>query len=182
MAVGEDDMHFQKLVLEEGYVTRDQLDACVQIRKQLPEKHSIKRILLARGYLTGQQLDEIQEKQREHRREHGRLTRRLREEQLFGQIVQNFKYASEEEVQECLRIQEKLQEKEDEIVPLGEILLERGYVTDEQHLAVVNYQKNNLLNCPVCSTTFNVIQYRPGAKLDCYNCDDGSVTVPDPDD
>ncbi len=175
----ENDVLFGKIALELGYVTQDQVKTCVRIQEKLPDDKPIGAILLERNYITQDQLEHVIEQQRERMKEKGRMTRRLREEQLYGELVRDFDYATEKQVNECLRIQSTLQEQEEKVVPLGKILLEKGYLTEEEHRAVLDFQENNVLDCPVCSTTYNVVMYNAGAEIPCYECKEGTVTVPE---
>ncbi|MBI5367572.1 MAG: hypothetical protein HZA54_11085, partial [Planctomycetes bacterium] len=59
---------------------------------------------------------------------------------LFGKIAVNAGFVTEEQIDECVRLQETLAEKK----PLGLILMEKGYLTEDTLQEVVEAQRQNL--------------------------------------
>ncbi|MBI3267795.1 MAG: hypothetical protein HYZ53_02140 [Planctomycetes bacterium] len=59
---------------------------------------------------------------------------------LFGKIAVNAGFVTEDQIDECIRIQEGLPDKK----PLGIILLEKGYLTEETLQEIVEAQRQNL--------------------------------------
>ncbi len=62
------------------------------------------------------------------------------EDLLFGRIALTNRFCTREQIDECAR----LQAREPDPPPLGEILLYKGYLTPEQHAKVLEIQKENL--------------------------------------
>ncbi len=174
-----DDLLFGQIAKNMGLVDGEQLEECLRIQEKLPEDRPLGQIFIERGYINENELSRIVKKQRETLRRKGRLDRKFREDKRYGKLVQRFGFVDQEEIDEALRLQSTLREEEDRMVPIGDILLDRDAITNEQHQIVLDYQKDNILRCPECNREYDVAMYRPGSELNCYACADGTVKVPD---
>ncbi|NUN48903.1 MAG: hypothetical protein HUU15_08765 [Candidatus Brocadiae bacterium] len=68
---------------------------------------------------------------------------------LFGKIAVKAGMVSDAQIDECVHIQEEMQQRK----PLGMILLEKGYVTEDQLVRIIEIQKQNLQEKAVNSRT-----------------------------
>jgi hypothetical protein len=63
---------------------------------------------------------------------------------LFGKIALTEKFCTSAQVDECTRLQLQLQSPHQPAPRLGDLLLEKGYLTAEQHAKVLQIQQQNL--------------------------------------
>ncbi|MHC4778770.1 MAG: protein kinase domain-containing protein [Planctomycetota bacterium] len=90
-------------------------------------------------------------------------------ENLFGRIALKNNLVSPKQLIECLALKDKLSRKGRNVM-LGQILLERGYLTKEEILFILKTQKKGILECPVCKTRYNVEGFSGGRKVKCRMC------------
>lgn len=131
-------------------------------------KKPLGMIMIEKGYIDETQLQKIIMIQRARARERAQHIREKRDDNLFGKLVLRFGYADEDEINECMRIQEKVEQEL--FMRLGEIMVRKGYLSTEQVEAILEYQKMKILTCPGCNTQYNVVMFKPGAKMKCYKC------------
>ncbi|MHC5019787.1 MAG: protein kinase domain-containing protein [Planctomycetota bacterium] len=55
-------------------------------------------------------------------------------------------------------------------IMLGQIMFERGYLTKEQVIEILETQKKAILICGSCGTKYNVAGFEPGRKVKCRVC------------
>jgi protein-arginine kinase activator protein McsA len=60
---------------------------------------------------------------------------------LFGRIAIARKFCTQAQLEECLKIQASTQDR----LPLGQILLSEGFVTEQQHSEILAIQRKNLM-------------------------------------
>ena len=63
---------------------------------------------------------------------------------LFGKIALAEKFCTQAQVDECTRLQLQLQSPHQPAPRLGDLLLEKGYLTAEQHARILEIQRQNL--------------------------------------
>ncbi|MCU0722632.1 MAG: serine/threonine protein kinase [Planctomycetes bacterium] len=90
-------------------------------------------------------------------------------ENLFGRIALKHNLVTPKQLVECLAVKDKLR-REGKDLMLGQILLERGYLTKEEVLFILKAQKKAVLECPVCKTRYNVEGFGAGHKVKCRMC------------
>lgn len=88
---------------------------------------------------------------------------------LFGRTALKYIYATEEQLNRCVSLQA---EAVDNGVPsrLGQILLERNYMTEEEVLSILSIQKIRIASCPGCKSRYNIIRSDRRARLHCPRC------------
>lgn len=170
------DILFGKIAINAGMVSSEQVEDCIRQQEQMAEKKPLGMILIEKGFITEEQLTKIIEIQRKNLQERAIHSREKREDGLFGKLVLRFQFATEEQINECIRIQAKLEN--DLFLRLGEIMVKKGYLTNEQVRQILEFQKTKILTCPSCNTQYNVIMFTPGTKIRCYKCD-GELVVPE---
>ena len=100
---------------------------------------------------------------------------------LLSEVIVKLGFADKDEVEKCLEIQQKSPQEK----PLGVIMLEQGYLTQDQANFItnlklgktLNYESNLIVTCPKCETQYNVILFNAGARFPCWKCDN-ELTVP----
>jgi hypothetical protein len=65
-------------------------------------------------------------------------------ELLFGKIALGEGFCTQAQIDECTRLQLQLQSPHQPAPRLGDLLLEKGYLTPEQHAKILEIQKQNL--------------------------------------
>lgn len=170
------DILFGKIAINAGMVSSDAVEDCVRLQEQMTEKKPLGMILIDKGFITEEQLTKIIEIQRKNLQERAIHSREKRDDGLFGKLVLRFNFATEEQINECIRIQAKLET--DLFLRLGEIMVKKGYMTNDQVRQILEFQRTKILTCPNCNTQYNVIMFTPGTKLKCYKCD-GELAVPE---
>jgi protein-arginine kinase activator protein McsA len=65
-------------------------------------------------------------------------------ELLFGKIALTEKFCTQAHIDECTRLQLQLQSPHQPAPRLGDLLLEKGYLTAEQHAKILEIQQQNL--------------------------------------
>lgn len=96
---------------------------------------------------------------------------------LFGRLAIKLGIATKEQIQESLREQDEMRGKGREY-RLGQIMIMKGFLTIEQVEALLKHQHKTILQCPRCTTQFNVEGYLPGMKIKCKRC--GQATIKEP--
>ncbi len=88
---------------------------------------------------------------------------------LFGRIALKHEMITAKELVECLAIKDKLR-RDGRIVMLGQIMIEKGYLTNDEVHLILGKQKKTILQCKVCQTKYNVEGYDPGKRVKCRMC------------
>lgn len=87
----------------------------------------------------------------------------------FGRIAMDQGFLTPERLDECLKTQEALREKGED-VELGQVLLTRGYLTKSQWLEVLAIQKQIPFVCSYCEFLFDKRELDPNGLLECPKC------------
>ena len=65
-------------------------------------------------------------------------------ELLFGKIALSEGFCTQAQIEECTRLQLQLQSPHQPAPRLGDLLMERGYLTPDQHVRILEIQRQNL--------------------------------------
>jgi len=160
------DLLFGQIAIGKGFCTKDAIDRCLALQGAGPDRIPVGRILVNEGLLTEEQHSKILALQREKMRARDSITKRRKEATLFGKLVLRERYLSEAEVNECLRLQAAEGEKHS----LGEIMVEKGYLTPDQVKAILAKQEKKIMNCRTCRLSFTVLSMSQNKKIDCPRC------------
>ena len=162
------DILFGKIAVKAGMCSDEQIDECIRMQEEMQQRKPLGMIMLEKAYISEDQLQKIIEIQKTNLQEKAINSRTKRDDGMFGRIVLKLGFASEEQVHDAVRIQAKIEE--DIFLRLGEIMVKKGYLSNEQVQAVLDYQKTKIVVCPDCQTQFNVIMFTEGSDLSCYKC------------
>jgi transcription elongation factor Elf1 len=161
---------FGKIAVREGFCKQAQVDEGIRLQLQLQSPHQpapkIGEILLERGHITPEQHARVLEIQKQNLDLVDPLVRQHKESVLFGKVAVKQGLVTQEELNECLRIQAD----EGERRSLGEILIEKGYLTAVQVKDLLGRQLKRIMSCPACRLSFTVLSMSEGKKIDCPKC------------
>ncbi len=174
----QQDILLGRIALANRFVTKEQLDECVRLQAA-GHKESLGKLLEEKGYLTSTQLIAVLELQDQRlRRSHARL-RVPKKEVLFGRLAIKLGMATKEQVYDALREQALLLDM-DKKYRLGQVMIMKGYLSVAQVEMLLKCQHKTILQCPECSTRYNVEGYVPGMKVQCRRCGRSVLEEPRP--
>lgn len=169
----QNDLYVGTRAVDAGLVTKDQLLECLleraeerRARDGRVSPRPLGTLLVARGFIRQDDLERILS-------EHGasrNTTRRYRTDRRLGNLVVAANYAWATQVQECLQVQRTELEAGRPRRRLGEILVDRGYLTSEQVDRLVGYSGRMTYGCPECGARYTVSGPKPGGKVRCRRC------------
>jgi hypothetical protein len=161
---------FGKIAIAQGYCTQDQLDGILKLQLQMQSPHRpaprLGELLVEKGVLSAEQLETVLNIQRQNQDASGPLARRRKEEVLFGRLAVREGLATDAQVEECL----KIREGRGEVRTLGEIMVDKGFLTPEQVKSLLSRQLKRIMSCPACTLSFTVLSVSEGRTIDCPRC------------
>ncbi len=174
MKAPEDDFYLAKHALENNLVSREALLECLfqmaQERKSgAPRPLGV--LLAARGLLTEPEVSRILAG-----REQPSGSWRLLSDEKTGNLLVKAGLISRENVEECVRIQQEMRNSGKSLPPLGELVVARGYATEQQVLRALAYQNKLLFACGGCGVKVRAAPPPPGSRYRCKSC--GEVLAP----
>jgi tRNA A-37 threonylcarbamoyl transferase component Bud32/DNA-directed RNA polymerase subunit RPC12/RpoP len=173
---GEENILVGKIALNNRFITREQLDECIKLQRE-GRREPIGKLLQEKGYITKTQLVTVLELQDKRlTRPHATL-RVPKKEILFGRLAIKLAMVTKEQVYESLREQAILRDMGKKY-RLGQVMIMRGYLSVPQVEMLLKVQHKTILQCPKCSTQFNVEGYLPGMKIECRKCGSGTLEEP----
>lgn len=185
MPLKESDLVLARIAVELGLVTQAQVEACLREASDQPAGASTSHwplgdLLVRRGFLSEDARARV-EKTHAERIAGSAQSPARKEDILFGRICVVKKYASPAEVNECLELQHRMTKERGSGDPmtaprLGELMIERGYLSPDQVKEVLREQRKFLVRCPGCGRQFNVVGLKPGQTFTCKKCN-ATVTV-----
>lgn len=165
----KEEMLFGRLAVLHGEMSQDELDECLGIQARSQSAASLEDIILQRGYLSARQVQHLKELSSKD------LTmkrpRTLPESsEHFGRLAIAKGWITPDQLAECLSLQRKMHEHN--LYPnIGDILVEKGYLKQEQVKEILGNQGKTLLKCPACGAKYNVAAYDPARHhLTCKVC------------
>jgi len=63
---------------------------------------------------------------------------------------------------------------------LGEIMVKKGFISDEQLKKVVNFQAQRQIICSGCGQKYNMVLFNENSKIPCYNCNNEILVTTSP--
>lgn len=126
-----------KIAVERGYLTEQQLSQALSIQEKLLSQgvyQPLGAICREQGWLSEADLRNVEKVQRKRVR-----TQQLKE---FAEIAVANGFCTAERIRECLAQQKQTAESSGEAVPLEEVLVQRGYLTEQQVKAIRRQQAN----------------------------------------
>ncbi len=155
-----------QIAVEVGYASAEELKECLELQARSESRAPIGLLLLEKGYLTDLELESLLRIQRFR---FGALGADPSKGGLFGQIALRRAWVTAAQLAECLREQEACA-REGSSLRLGQILLEKRYLTVERFLEILRLQKKGVAQCPECRAYFDVGPMSPEAPFACESC------------
>lgn len=172
----KEDLIFGDIAIRSRLVTEERVAECIRFQQTLKEWKPLGLILVEKGYLTAGQLQTLVDVQKRNIEAKAIRARRLKEDNIFGKIAIRLGFISEKQVDECLGVQ--LEMADDYPLRLGEIMVKKGFLTEQQAKKISEFQGKRLIVCPKCGQNYNVILFNPDVKFTCYSCDKELTTNP----
>ena len=165
---------FGRIAVAQGYCTQEQLDDCLklQLQRQSPHRPAprLGELMVEQGVLTADQCRTVLDIQQQNTAPAAPPAPALPKghpgDALFGKVVVREKMATQAQVNECLA----LRNRDGETRTLGEILVERGYMTPEQVKQALSHQLKRIMHCPQCRLSFTVLTVSSGKTIECPRC------------
>jgi len=155
-----------QIAFDAGYVTAVELEECLELQSKSVAFAPIGLLLLEKGYLT---LEELEELLRIQRARFESLSADPSRGGLFGQIAMRRGWVNDAQLAECLRDQ-AASARTGSSLRLGQILLEKKYLTVPQFLEILRLQNKKVAQCPHCQTFFDTREASPGTPFACSKC------------
>jgi hypothetical protein len=155
-----------QIARDAGYVTAAELEECLEIQSKAAAFAPIGLLLLEKGYLS---LEELEELLRIQRARFESLSADPSRGGLFGQIAIRRGWVTDAQLSECLRDQ-AASARSGSSLKLGQLLLERHYLTVPQFLDILRLQNQKVAQCPHCQTFFDTREASPGTPFACSKC------------
>lgn len=142
------DLLLGQIAVEKGFISEKQLAECLKAQEKYEKTRTPKHlglILLEKEYVDEDELDLALEVQRQKMNKNVDNSDMKLKDLLIGQIAVNLKLATRLQVDECLREQAKI-EGLGIFLRLGEIMIKKGFLSQEQVDEILSYQKGLLEN------------------------------------
>ncbi|HVE38924.1 MAG TPA: hypothetical protein VNM14_03485 [Planctomycetota bacterium] len=162
----DEDLLFGKLAVSEGYCTQSQIDECVRIQSYDKSGTALGELLLFKGHISAPQHAKVLELQKKNLQSVDPLAKKRKEAQLFGKLAVREGLLTEDEVNDCLREQGQ----QGEIRTLGEIMVDKGYLSVDKVKELLSKQLKKVMACPACKLSFTVMTLSQDKKIDCPRC------------
>jgi hypothetical protein len=145
-----------QIALELSFVTREQLQECIDFQAGQPQPKPIGALLVENGFLTPEKLAAVLEER--ERRLHESLPHSPTERGAvaFGHLVVQGGHATAEAVNQALRAQQDLAER-GQRRRLGELLVDAGHLKAEIVPVLLKQQGKTLMACTFCGSHYNVL-------------------------
>jgi predicted Ser/Thr protein kinase len=173
-----------KVCVERGWVTRDQLVECLRLCGSSGDHPAaasgahLSDILVSKGLVAPDQMGALKDEVSRILANDSAFTIVHRQDASLGQILVKAGSCTKEQVLEALSVQEYVASKGEAAPRLGEILLQKNYVTFAALEAALEGQKERTaLVCTACAARYAVVDYSPRKKYLCKKCS-GSLRPP----
>jgi hypothetical protein len=170
----KEDLVLGEIALKTRLINQEHLKECIEEQKKQIRWKSLGEIFVAKKYITPSQLQFIVDIQKRNLELKTHQSRRVKQDNLFGRLAIRLGFASEKQVEESLGMQ--LMIEESHFLRLGEIMLKKGYINDEQLKKIIEFQAQRQVTCSGCGQKYNLVLFNEGAQISCYNCD-SAITV-----
>ncbi|MFH0888057.1 MAG: hypothetical protein V1871_02465 [Planctomycetota bacterium] len=165
----KEDLSLGEIAVKTRLLTQEQLTKCLEDQKNRVKWKSLGEIFVEKQYITDSQLQALVSLQKRNLQAKTNQSRRVKQENLFGRLAIRLGFASEKQVEESLGTQ--LMINEAHFLRLGEIMVKKEYITDDQLKKIIDFQNQRQVTCLGCGQKYNLILFNEGAKILCYNCD-----------
>lgn len=161
----DEELFFRNMATEGSLLTLTQFEECLEIHRKSPNPASLWAIMFDKGYINRSNMAAILQKlppQDEDALPSFKTKK-------FGELCIEKGFTSEDRIHECLTLQERLKH-EGKHLRLGQILLEKKYLTVQQAQLILELQGKKILRCAQCENKYNIRHYKPQKKYQCPKC------------
>jgi hypothetical protein len=145
-----------QIALELGFVTKDQLQECIDLQAGQVQPKPIGTLLVEIGMLSSERLTAVMEEQKRRLAEALPYAPTHVGAVAFGRLVVDRNLAKQERVNEALRAQQDLADRGIR-KRLGELLVEAGHLSAEAVPDILKAQGKVLMACTFCGAHYNVL-------------------------
>ena len=145
-----------QIAVELGFVTREQLQECIDHQAGQVQPKPIGALLLESGFLTQEKLAGVLEEQKRRLQESLPYSPAQVGAVAFGHLIIQRGLVKPEHVNEALRAQQDLRDRGVR-KRLGELLVEAGHLTAEAVPDILKIQGKVLMACTFCGAHYNVL-------------------------
>ncbi len=149
------DLLFGRIAVEQGFVTEGDVEECLAEQAATGDRRPLGELLLARGTITRRQMDAVAALQQQRMATEDPLTGRRREDSLFGRLAWRMGMLRQEDLNFALR-QQAERARRGAYLPLGSLLVQEGYLTEEQMQSILEVQRKAILYCPECQVLYTI--------------------------
>ena len=144
-----------RLAVEEGTVSRPQLDHTLRLQRQNGSYRPLGEIMVEQGYLSQETLGRLLSRQQMIKNTTTGFPLASPKKRLLGEVLIEEKLARPEQVYQCLSEQARLAEQNITLT-LGQLLVSHGHVGAETLKEAIRLQHVTLVTCQDCSAQFNI--------------------------
>lgn len=163
-----DEILLGKLALQEGYLTQAHLVGLLREQGACPGK-ALTELLVERHFLSKEELDGLLRRQAANLERPSDYSPEPRHLTLLGKEAVRRGWITQDELNEAIRDQGVL-EAEGNLKRLGEVLVEKGYLSHAQVVELLGRQGKTLASCPTCGGQYNVAGAGDPAGARCPKC------------
>jgi len=154
--IGSNRLLIGQIALELSFVTREQLQECVDFQAGQPQPKPIGALLVECGFLTPEKLTAVIDEQQRRLRESLPHAPTARGAVSFGRLVVDGGHATMEAVNQALRAQQDFSERGIRR-RLGELLVDAEHLKAEIVPSLLKLQGKTLMACTFCGSHYNVL-------------------------
>lgn len=165
----QEDNLFGRIAIKQGYVTKEQLEQCVELQQSAEDSRLLGGIMIEQGFITKEQLRKVMILQKQAMAVPAKDEIERQADVSFGYIAVQCGMVTSEQVYQCVHEQVQLARK-GLYFRLGEVFITRGFMTPDDVNRVVELQQDYLLTCEECGHRVNALRHGPGEKVPCPNC------------
>jgi len=165
-----DENLFSRIALLNNYVSKRQLDECLEIRSGCASKEHIGNLLLERGYLTRDQFNRIVEiRNRKVRKLLRSQEDSLESDREFGRLVLQERLIDLDGLEEAVLEQKRLRRLNMQF-SLVEVLVSRQQVEVETVKRMFSILGRSMLRCLLCDVQYQIVDFDKEDEYKCPKC------------
>lgn len=160
------DLELGQLAVQNNFISREELDACVEAQNISSPPRPLSQILLEMQLVTQTQLDRLLKLLEKSAAvtvaaapaplpPSNLVDQSAAISDLFGRLAVELGFATQDQVEECLQ-EQRLLDSQGQRMRLGQIMLKRRFLTTDQFLEILKLQEKTVLVCPSCQAKYLV--------------------------
>jgi len=167
MSWNSDEILLGKLALAHGFISRERLEICIKDQETAAEP--LGAILVRRGFITAGDLQTLLAEQERNLQKRHDTSLQRKQDSLFGRLAVTLGFVKQSDANASIREQAQL-EGSGVRVRLGKLMVQRGLLTVEHVVRILEIQRKQVLWCEKCDTMFNAPRPEGDSTFRCRNC------------